>query len=57
MSYKESLESESLAKGHGIIIAGSDIRNLFSGAGYLVAPNKMRHPLKKEGAQSQLVRD
>lgn len=48
MSYKESLESEPLAKGHGIIIAGSDICNLlFSGAGYLVAPNKMRHPLEK----------
>lgn len=47
MSYKESLESEPLARVHGIIIAGSDIRNLFSGAGYLVAPNKMRHPFKK----------
>lgn len=47
MSYKESLESEPLAKGHGIIIAGSDIRNLFSWAGYLVTADKMRHPLKK----------
>lgn len=55
MSYKESLESKPLAKGHGIIIAGSDIRNLFSGAGYLVAPNEAS--LRKEGARRQLVRD
>lgn len=28
-----SLESEPLAKGHQIVITGSDISNLFSGAG------------------------